>query len=106
MGPVTSTIKQLAFDNQSTNDQNLQRLNFTYKEYKKRDENFFYTLDEYVKNEPDNQIRAFLIENDLQWPEDEAGLIGGDGLFNQLNEDQAAALSSRIQDLLPKFANA
>ena len=52
----------------------------------------------------DNRIGKFIVDNNLDWPANENGLIGAGGLFNVLTEDQAEDLAERIKDLLPKMA--
>ena len=51
-----------------------------------------------------NAIGGFIVDNNLDWPADENGLIGAGGLFNVLTEEQAEDLAKRIKDLLPRMA--
>ena len=48
----------------------------------------------------ESRILDFLIRNHLDWPDDEDGLIGSDGLVSRMTEDQAGELYEIIKEHL------
>ena len=105
MGNVATIINSINFNDQAAGveNRNKDRLLFAYKEYVKRDPDFFNKFKQQLEIE-DSKIVKFLLAEELSPPDKELDLIGGDGLFNMITEEQALKLSQQIEELLPQFA--
>ena len=80
---LTRIVSEVTFTGQAAgdDDKERQRLIYAYGQYRNLNSNIFNELNALVEKDG-NEIGEFVVKHNLDWPENENGLIGADGLFN------------------------